>query len=74
MSESTTKERDYFTDPTVLRDPYGYYDEMRPRGPVCQLETHDALLVSGFNEYIDASLNFNFSPDKHLINAQYTCM
>lgn len=66
MSETTIKERDYFTDPTVLLDPYGYYEEMRPRGPVCQLETHDALLVSGFNEYVETSLN---TDDFSAINA-----
>lgn len=54
---TTTKERDYFTDPTVLLDPYGYFEEMRPKGPVCQLETRDALLVNGFEEYIEVSLN-----------------
>lgn len=57
MSTPKAKERDYFTDPTVLLDPYGYFEEMRPRGPVCQLETHDALLVNGFKEYLEVSLN-----------------
>ena len=50
------KERDYFTDPGVLRDPYQYFEEMRPRGPVCQLETHDCLLVTGFEECVEVPL------------------
>nr|XP_061840645.1 cytochrome P450 144-like [Nerophis lumbriciformis] len=59
-------ERDYFTDPSVLLDPHGYYAEMRVRGPVCPLATHDALLVSGFDEYVEASLN---TDDFSAINA-----
>ncbi|GAB3101546.1 cytochrome P450 [Aestuariicella hydrocarbonica] len=51
------KERDYFTDPTVLMDPYQYFEEMRPRGPICQLETHDCLLVSGFQECVEILRN-----------------
>ena len=50
MTTQLIKERDYFTDPSVLLDPYSYFEEMRPRGPVCQLETHDCLLVTGFAE------------------------
>lgn len=57
MTTQTTKERDYFTDPTVLLDPYGYFEEMRPRGPVCQLETHDCLLITGFDECVEVLRN-----------------
>lgn len=66
MTDKKPEERDYFNDPSVLLDPYGYYDEMRHRGPVCPLKTHDALLVSGFDEYVDASLN---ADDFSTINA-----
>ena len=59
MSESDFKERDYFTDLSVLVDPYGYFEEMRQKGPVVQLSTHDALLVNGFKEYLEVSLNTN---------------
>ncbi len=51
------KERDYFTDHDVLLDPYAYFEEMRPRGPVCQLETHDCLLVTGFDECVEVLRN-----------------
>jgi cytochrome P450 len=57
MSATGRKARNYFADPTVLLDPYGYFEEMRSRGPVCPLETHDALLVNGFEEYLEVSLN-----------------
>lgn len=59
MSKSDFKERDYFTDPSVLLDPYGYFEEMRIKGPVVQLETHDALLINGFKEYLEVSMNTN---------------
>ena len=57
MTTQAIKERDYFTDRSVLIDPYQYFEEMRPRGPVCQLETHDCLLVSGFEECIEVLRN-----------------
>ena len=66
MKSATPKERDYFNDPSVLVDPVGYYDEMRPKGPVCPIKNHDALLVSGFDEYLEASLN---TDDFSAINA-----
>jgi cytochrome P450 len=57
MTARIPKERDYFTDHSVLLDPYGYFEEMRPRGPVCQLETHDCLLVTGFAECVEVLRN-----------------
>lgn len=66
MADTTTKERDYFTDPTVLVDPVGYHEEMRPKGPVCPIKNYDALLVNGFEEYVEASLN---SDDFSAVNA-----
>src|SRR5690625_841064 len=57
MTAAQLKERDYFTDPTVLLDPYGYFEEMRPRGPVCQLETRDCLLITGFEECVEVLRN-----------------
>ena len=57
MTTNAFKERDYFTDPSVLLDPYTYFEEMRPRGPVCQLETHDCLLVTGFDECVEVLRN-----------------
>ncbi len=57
MSTKMTKERDYFTDHSVLMDPYGYFEEMRPRGPICQLESHDCLLLTGFDECVEVLRN-----------------
>jgi cytochrome P450 len=57
MTTRLAKERDYFTDHSVLLDPYQYFEEMRPRGPVCQLETHNCLLVTGFAECVEVLRN-----------------
>jgi cytochrome P450 len=51
------KERDYFTDHSVLLDPYQYFEEMRPRGPIAQLETRDCLLLTGFEECVEVLKN-----------------
>jgi len=57
MTSQTTAEKDYFTDHAVLLDPYAYFEEMRARGPVCQLQTHDVLLVTGFQEAVEVLRN-----------------
>jgi cytochrome P450 len=56
-------ERDYFTDKSVLLDPYDYFEELRERGPVVQLESRpDVLFVTGFRESVDVLLDTrNFS-------------
>ena len=51
------KERDYFTDHSVLLDPYQYFEEMRPRGPIAQLKTRDCLLLTGFEECLEVLKN-----------------
>jgi cytochrome P450 len=51
------EERDYFTDRSVLLDPYDYFEEIRARGPVVQLTTHDVLAVTGFKETVEVLLN-----------------
>lgn len=66
MSSTTPQERDYFTDRSVLLDPYGYFEEMRPRGPICQLTTHDCLLVTGFDECVEI---LNNNRDYSSVNA-----
>lgn len=53
MTTAEFKERDYFTDRSVLLDPYQYFDEMRQDGPFRQLTTHDALLCTGYEECIE---------------------
>ena len=52
-----TKERDYFTDPSVLRDPYEYFGEMFAKAPVHQLTSRDILVVTGFDESLEVLKN-----------------
>lgn len=54
---SDTAERDYFTDKSVLLDPYDFFEEMRARGPVVQLRDRDMLFVTGFKEAVEVLLN-----------------
>jgi len=56
-ADAMSEERDYFTDHSVLLNPYEYFEEMRPRGPICQLETRDCLLLTGFEECVEVLKN-----------------
>ena len=51
------EERDYFTDKSVLLDPYDYFEEFRARGPVVQMQNRDMLFVTGFKETVEVLLN-----------------
>lgn len=45
------EERDYFTDLSVLRDPYSYFERLRADGPVHQMASRDdVVIVTGFEE------------------------
>lgn len=55
--QQQSAERDYFTDRSVLLDPYDFFEGVRARGPVAQLEARDALLVTGFDECVEVLLN-----------------
>ncbi len=50
-------ERDYFTDRSVLLDPYDYFEEVRVRGPMVELTDRDMLFVTGFDECVEVLLN-----------------
>jgi cytochrome P450 len=56
-SAPDTTERDYFTDKSVLLDPYDFFEEIRARGPVVQLNNRDMLFVTGFKEAVEVLLN-----------------
>jgi cytochrome P450 len=51
------EERDYFTDKSVLLDPYDYFEEFRARGSVVQATSRDLLFVTGFKEVVEILLN-----------------
>jgi cytochrome P450 len=50
-------ERDYFTDRSVLLDPYDYFEKIRAHGPIVQLKNRDILFVTGFKEAVEVLLN-----------------
>ena len=57
MNQSVSPEKDYFTDPSVLLDPYAYLEELRSHGPVHQLETRDIVAVTGYAEAVEVLRN-----------------
>lgn len=55
---AATIERDYFTDHSVLLDPYDYFEQIRRNGPVYQMKSRqDVVIVTGFREAIEVLLN-----------------
>lgn len=50
-------EKDYFTDHSVLLDPYDYFEQIRKNGPIYQMKSRDVVVVTGFKEAIDVLLN-----------------
>ncbi len=54
---NSVMERDYFTDRSVLLDPYDYLDQLRANGPVCRLGARDIIAVTGFKECAEVLLN-----------------
>lgn len=56
MTKSVS-ERDYFTDLSVLKDPYDYFAEMYAKCPVHQLESRDVMMVTGFEESLEVLKN-----------------
>jgi len=72
QTDVNVEERDYFTDPTVLVNPYQYFDEMRPRGPICRLDKYDCLLITGFDEALEVWRNpIDFSSLNSLASAAF---
>ena len=45
-------DRDFFTDPEVIRDPSAYYAALRELGPVVRERHHGVFLVSGIEEIL----------------------
>ena len=50
-------EKDYFTDHSVLLDPYDYFNAIRPLGPIQQMKARDILVVTGFREAVEILLD-----------------
>jgi len=51
-------EKDYFTDLSVLLDPYDYFEQIGRNGPVYQMKSRpDFLIVTGFEEAVEVLRN-----------------
>lgn len=65
-------ERDYFSDLSVLLNPYEYFEEIRAQGPVYQMKSHDILMVTGFEEALQVLRNHqDFSSLNSTVGAAY---
>jgi cytochrome P450 len=54
---NSSEEQDYFSDLSVLRDPYAFFEKIRAAGPVYQSQVHDILFVTGFEEALQVLNN-----------------
>ncbi len=43
---------DFYTDDTIIDDPYPYFDWLREQGPITRLPNHKAWAVTGFEEAV----------------------
>ena len=43
---------DYFSDPSLVEDPYPYFEYLRSQGPVTRMPHHGVVAVSGFDEAV----------------------
>jgi cytochrome P450 len=44
---------DFFTDPSLIEDPYPYFDYLRSQGPVLPLPHRGVVAVSGYDEAVE---------------------
>lgn len=50
-------EKDYFSDGSILRDPYAYFDALRELGPIYYHPGRNVVFVTGFDELIEVVSN-----------------
>jgi len=53
-SEADFETVDFFRDDTFIPDPYPYFDHLRERCPVARESHHGVVMVTGFDEAIEA--------------------
>ena len=51
------EDRDYFTDHSILKEPYAYFDAIRAKGPIYQLPGSGIVVVTGFDEILEVLKN-----------------
>ena len=54
-----TENRDYFTDLSVLLDPYEFFENARALGPIGKLPARDISFVTGFDESLQVLRNID---------------
>ena len=50
-------ERDYFSDYSILKDPFAYFEAIRAKGPIYQVPSSGIVFVTGFDEILDVLRN-----------------
>lgn len=50
-------EHDYFSDYSILKEPYAYFEAIRAKGPIYQLPGNGIVVVTGFDEVLDVIRN-----------------
>lgn len=45
--------RNFFTDPELVADPYGYFDHLRAQCPVHPEPHHEVMMITGYREAIE---------------------
>jgi cytochrome P450 len=50
-------ERDYFTDYSILKNPYEYFEAIRAKGPIYRIPGSGIVVVTGFDEVLDVLKN-----------------
>jgi cytochrome P450 len=50
----TLRDRDYFSDPGIVHDPAPYFTELREESPVLREPRYGAVIVTGYDEVMDA--------------------
>src|SRR4030095_3717962 len=48
---------DYFTDPSLVEDPYPYFEYLRSMGPVSREPKRGVVAVTGYDEAVPVSRN-----------------
>ena len=72
MATTSVKSKDYFSDLSISLHPYEYFKEMQEIGPVVQMESHDVLMVTGYDECIEVLRNnTDFSSYNSSVGAAY---
>jgi cytochrome P450 len=56
-TELNLADRDYFTDHSILLDPYLYFEALRAKGPVYRLPESGIVMVTGFEESLEVLAN-----------------